>query len=199
MNLEWLLSKMSDEERTVFFETNDYYRYITQLEEFKIIQEKLNQQEVLTEEEWHFMISKLFLVYCHSMNQIEDFDFTSHFFSFIAKLGIKLGKKHGQLYNECYKIRELIWNYEVVSELQEDLLVGIEQLIRGKKEEDLRNLLNQYQLNQIFLDTKKAYEEAYHTTRKGELSPNEKLYIHATHHAYEEEKKLVKKYQKSHH
>ena len=198
MNLEWLILQMSEEERNIFFETDcaEYYQYVMGMDEFLKIQEKLQQQETLQKEEWKFVITKLFLVYCHFANNTEEMDMSSRFLFHLSKLGIKMAKDHGPLYNECYKLCEFIGNYQRVEDLFSDLLNGIKKLICFHQEEDLVCLLEQYQTTNLFLNSKKAYEDSYRNTIRGELSPNEKLYIHATHHAYDEEKKLVKRYER---
>ncbi len=198
MDFEVMFEGMDEEEKDAFFQmdTMGYYRYVKEMPVFQTIQGKLDTSEKLTEEEWHFVIMKLFFVFCHALMRQEKIDIISQIILLFAKINMKLATKNGPLYNECYKVIEFVTSYQKECEVNKDLLKGIQTVVHSHDETDLGYLLRQYQEASLFHDSRRAYLDEYHHTTTGELSPNEKLYIHAFHNAYQEEKKLVKQYVK---
>ena len=93
-----------------------------------------------------------------------------------------------------YKLTQLIISNQLETDINDDLFDGICIVKNSKTEENLENLLEQYREANCFRENKRAFYKEYQDTSSEEVSNNEKLFIHAFNHAYEEEKKLVKKY-----
>lgn len=196
MDLDVIFQSMSEEEKQEYFTKNtiDYYKYIESLPEFINMKEKLNKKEKLTDREWEFILSRLFLVFSHSLEEENRIGLAGELFLFLSKLNMKVLKKNSASYNRLYKWMQCIISSQQDSTINEDLLDGICIVNARKEEEDLENLLKQYQEANRFKENKKAFLKEYQTTSMNELSNNEKLYIHAYNDAYEKEKKLVKEY-----
>ena len=67
---------------------------------------------------------------------------------------------------------------------------------KTREESHLNSLLNQHKEASIFRENQNAYFHSYIEAPYVVLYPNEKLYIYAYHHAYQEEKKFVKQLKK---
>ena len=158
----------------------------------KEIQTKLDSHEKLTETEWNLIIRNLLIVGINALLKEEKYEIAETILGLVAKIGLLLGKKDGMFYNECYKSSEAFKSLKWEREVNTDFLFSIKRVNDCKKEERLAILLKQYKEAIRFHSSKDAYIEAYHNTQLGEVSSDERLFIHAFHRAYEEEKKLVK-------
>ena len=196
MDLETIFLEMTEEEKDNYFSRNtiDYYQYIKELPLFKEIEEKMNHQEKLNETEWDFILKRLFLVFIRSLEEEKRIGLAGKIFIVFSKLNIKILKQNSALYNTLYKVMQLVSSNEQEATINDNLYDGICAVNYSKTEENLENLLGQYQVANHFRKNKKAFYNEFQMTPLEKISSNEQLYIHAFNQAYEEEKKLVKKY-----
>ena len=195
MNTYHLFAKLSKEEQVAFFtmNTTEYYEFVNKMPSFEQIQKKLDTNEKLSEEDWDYILMRLFFIFLHALKEQDRMDIATKIAYLFAKVNMKIAKKDGPLYNECYKITELISSFQKEKEINQDLLEGIQAVLHSLEEQELIDLLKQNQEANIFRENQRAYVDAYDNTTMGEISPNEKLYIHALNRAYQEEKKYLKK------
>lgn len=196
MDLDKIFDEMSEEEKQNYFNKNamEYYQYIKQMPLFTTIESKLNSQEKLNDEEWNYILSKLFLVFVRSLGEENRIGLAGKIVLLFSKLNMKVLKQNSPLYNRVYKIMQLMTSKQQEAEINDDIYDGICVVSYLKNEENLEKLLEQYNITNQFRESKDAFFHETQTTPFEEISTNEKLYIHAFNHAYEEEKKLVKKY-----
>ena len=110
MDLEKIFSDMPEEEKHNYFnkDTMEYYKYIKGLPEFQNIEKKLNNKEKLTEEEWEFILNKLFLVFIRSLDEENRIALLGRLFLLFAKINTKVLKQGSPAYNRLYKLTQLI-------------------------------------------------------------------------------------------
>ena len=196
MDLELIFNNMSEEEKKVYFknDTVEYYKYIKTTPRFMEIEDKISNKGKLEDEEWNFILEKLFLVFVHSLEEENRVNIMGKLIIQLSKLNTKIFKYGTPLYNMTYKFIQLISSYEKEAIINDDLYEGFFITNTTKNEENLEYLLNQYKAANRFRESKNAFQHEYHKGETSELSNNELLYIHAFNQAYEEEKKLVKKH-----
>lgn len=194
MDLEQLVEDMSSEERECFLKTStsDYFRYIESQEEYQKIVEKVNQSEKLTEAEWSYISSKLYVVSCRTLIEEDSFSFLDRLYILIGKIGLLISKKDRPIYNECYKMIAYANSFKQEKEINEDCLNGLDVILEKKQETDLDILLRQYQESIIFGNNQMAFMEAYKKSSPGVITMEERMYMNAFQKAYQREKELVK-------
>ena len=195
LDLNQLVEAMSEEERDFFLKNSasDYYRYLESHEEFQNILEKINQSHKLTDSEWNYIISKLFIVSCRALMEEAKVDFLDRLYILIGNIGTKIGRKDKPLYNECFKMLEYARSFKQEADINDDLLNGLDIVSERKQETDLDILLRQYEEGNIFRSNQVAFMEAYEKTETGVVSFDERMYMNAFQRAYQREKELVKK------
>ena len=198
MDLNYLVDRMPEEEREVYLHksASEYYHFLEEQEEFSTIEEKLSTEEILNEKEWLYIFYKLYLVSCRALMEEENYTLVDRVLYLLTKLGMKVCKKDGGLYNECYKMMEYLTSIKREHEINLDLFHGIDNVMDTCSETDLDRLIKQYRLANVFRDNKDAFQEAYHASDMGYISGYERMYIHACHKAYEEEKVYAKEWKK---
>ncbi len=196
MDLNVLVDEMSEEERDVFLHTSatQYFHYIEQDDMYQIILEKIEKDVSLNEEEWKYILTKMYLVGCRALTEEEKMDLLTWFVNIVSKVGMKISREDRPLYVECFKMAEYVWGIKKEKEMNLDFFKGIDFVIDSGEESELDILLKQCQENSIFRDNKDAYAEAYQNSTYGKMDAKEKMFIHSCHMAYDREKELIKNY-----
>ena len=194
MDLDQLVEEMSDEERDCFLKTStsEYYRFLEGQEPFQEIVQKIDSSSKLTEEEWYYIISKLYVVSCRALMEESTFDLLDRLYILIGKIGVKISRKDKPIYNECYKMLHYARSIKQEKEINEDCMNGLDIVIEEKQETDLDILLRQYQESNIFHSNQVAFLEAYKESTPGVITTRERMYLNAFNNAYQREKELVK-------
>jgi len=199
MDLEFLVRRMSEEERECYLKTSatEYYHFLDNRPEFHTIIDKVENSIKLSEAEWSYIFTKLYLISCRALLEEGKLDFMDYVFYLLSKLGLKVAKKNQSLYYECYKMVQFVQSIQKGKEINVDLLNGIDYVMETSQESDLNILLQQYKEANIFRDNQDAYMKAYQDSISGEISVSERMYSHAFQNAYDREqilnKSLIKK------
>lgn len=194
MDLDQLVEEMSDEERDCFLKTStsEYYRFLEEQEAFQVIVEKIDHSSKLTDEEWDYITSKLYVVSCRALMEESKFDFLDRLYILIGKIGLMISRKDKPVYNECCKMIAYARSIKQEKEMNEDCLDGLDVVIDHKQETDLDILLRQYQESNIFRSNQIAFMEEYKKSTPGIITTRERMYMNAFENAYQREKELKK-------
>ena len=194
MDREKLTDQLSDEEREVFLKSDSTscYQFIKKDEMFSSLIQKNINRESLSDEEWEYVLFRLYLVSCKAVVEEESVDFMDHILSFLSKVGMKISRKDKPLYNECFKMAKFVWSLKGQREINADILESIYQTMESKKADDLDLLFHQFEEANIFRTNLEAFMGEYKGTRFGDVSMHERMYLRATERAFEREKELCK-------
>ena len=196
MDINDSLNNVLEEEKEYFYKksSSEFFEYIKNSDEYKSVEKKLQIGEKLTKEDWEYIISRLFLVYARALPDEVRNDLSGKLLLLLTKINMKLFKNDEEIYNTNYKTNELFHVCDLDVKVNDFLRQGLLQVVLFKKEEDLACLLEQYEIANQFRNSKDSFIDSFHKTSIDEITNNEKLFIHAYHHAYEKEKQLVKRY-----
>lgn len=175
------------------------YQYVKTEERFASLIEKNINREKLTDEEWEYILFRLYLVIGKAVTEEESVTFTDHILSFLSKIGVKISKKDKPIYNECIKMIKFVKSFKHEKEINSDVLNGFDTLMESKKATDLDILLEQLEEGRIFRTNRDAFMKAYKESVYGVFSANERMYLMASERAYDREKELCKKRNNSAH
>ncbi|MBQ9019357.1 MAG: hypothetical protein IJ097_03530 [Bacilli bacterium] len=198
MDLSKIISELDDEEKKQYLKQNasGYFRYLYYSKPFIPILKKLESNDKLIDEEWNYLIRRLFLVTYKAIDEENNTSFKDDVIYILSKIGIKITIKNGHLYNECYKMINFIESMQKEKDINVDLLNGINIVDSNKNMTDLDILLKQHREASIFRDNQNAYYAAYDSSFKGFVTESEKNYIYSMNRSYIREKNLVNKYNK---
>ncbi len=188
---------MDREELDLAVEGNyrEYYDYLFADDTFLNVIEKVKGKEELSEEEWLYILERLFIIRYKSVQDEEKIDFKDKFNSLICRIGMKIFKDDSGLYNECLKMYKLIEFMKNEKEINKDLYNGYEIVKDNKDIESLNILINQYIEANIFKSNSSFYEELFEESTSGIISTSERTQMNASTYSYNREKELVKRYQ----
>ena len=196
MRLQNLMKNLTKEEKIIFYteDANHYYRYVKNSDCFSQLNKKLESDGKLTEEEWDYLLNRLYLVTCKAIGEEDDITISEKLIYLISKLGYIISKKNSSLYNEAYKIMEYIGGIKKAQDINDDLLYGYDMVVDTHDEGYLDILIRQHEAAEIFRGNKSFFEREYVNSKDGKISDNEKIAINSFNRGYDSEKKLVLKY-----
>lgn len=196
MELLNALDRLNEEERNMYIEnstrqcfTNMYYS-----EEFACILKKLNTNEKLASEEWDYIVTRLFLITCKAKTEEMKVTFMDRIIYLLSRLGLKIGTKDGNFYNECFKMIRFIDSIDKEKEINRDLADGLTRVFNDGNDTNLDILIRQHREANIFRNNQDEYIDIYKESSSGIINANEKMYISSMNSAYIREKELVKEY-----
>ena len=110
MEINRIIDKLDDEEKRLYWNNtaNDFFRNVYYSKEFSPILKKLNTNEKLTTSEWNYLVDRLFLVTCKAISEEDEVKYLDKILYILCKIGMKLSKEDGKIYNECVKMVEFI-------------------------------------------------------------------------------------------
>ena len=195
MNMEMATADLSNDEKLKYIDStaNQYFRTIYYSKEFSNIVSKLDSKEKLTEEEWTYLINRLFMVTYKANLEEDPFNSLDKINYLINKIGVKIFKK-GKIHNECVKMLAFLESVKLEEEINNDLFNGLERAEKSKNDTDLDILLRQHREAVIFRDNQDAFLDSYKESKMGYMTDDEILYIDCMDRAYIREKNLVKGY-----
>lgn len=195
MNMEMATADLSNDEKLKYIDStaNQYFRTIYYSKEFSNIVSKLDSKEKLTEEEWTYLINRLFMVTYKANLEEDPFNSLDKINYLINKIGVKIFKK-GKIHNECVKMLAFLESVKLEEEINNDLFNGLERAEKSKNDTDLDILLRQHREAVIFRDNQDAFLDSYKESKMGYMTDDEILYIDCMDRAYIREKNLVKEY-----
>lgn len=169
------------------------YEYIKKEQRFASLIEKNINREALTDEEWEYILFRLYLVIGKAVTEEEKVTFKDHILSFLSKIGAKISKKDKPIYNECIKMIKFVRSFKSEKDINTDVLNGFDVVLENKEATDLDILLEQLEESRIFRTNRDAFMRAYGDSVYGVFSTEERMYMRAYERAYDREKELCKK------
>ncbi len=202
MNLENIFNELTDDEKVYFLSYGnvEYYKYVTDQDEFKIIISKIKKDIDLDITEWKYMLEKLFLITSKSIleEKIEERNisiFGKFLYSF-SKLCLKKVDDSTELYYECYKIVKYFDGLKVMKELNNDLGDGLFFVVKNKSNHNLNILLEQHDLVQTCREYRDDFLEEYKNDVPGRISGIQYRDINLFERSYGDVKKKLLSYKK---
>ena len=191
-----IVDEMSEEEKNIFYNesTNKYYKYLEKSESFKRIIDKVEKDEEILEDEWIFLLKKLFTITCKAMSENEELTFWDKLPYVFAKAGMRLSEEDSDAYNESYKMVQYIDSIKQADEIIMDLFHGLEVVSNTRRVEDLNILLKQHREAYRFREYKDRFYDSYSSNDRSDITPEERVSINSFNRFYEKEKSLVKTY-----
>ena len=195
MKEKQLTGTLSEEERNLFEQADctTCYQAIKKEERFASLIQKNINREKLTDEEWEYILFRLYLICCKATMEEESVTFTDHILSFLSKIGMKISRKDKPLYNECIKMVKFVRSFKREKEMNIDAFNSFYITMESKEATDLDLLLDQLEEAKIFRTNRGAFMEAYKDGAYGVITANERMYMRASERAYERAKELSKK------
>ena len=77
----------------------EYYQYLLNNTEFKRIISKVNSNDSLTNDEWLYILERLFLISYKSKVEEDKIDINDRIYTVICKIGMKVFKEGSPIYN----------------------------------------------------------------------------------------------------
>ncbi len=186
---------LTKEEQELFAQSDSTtcYQYVKREERFASLIEKNINREALTDEEWEYILFRLYLVIGKTVTEEQSVTFIDHILSFLSKIGMKISRKDKPLYNECIKMVKFVRSFKREKEINTDVLNGFDVVLESKEPTDLDMLLEQLEEGRIFRTNRDAFMKAYKEGVFGVISSDERMYMMASERAYDREKELCKK------
>ena len=195
MDPEKIAENLTEEEREMFLNADctSCYEFVKKGEVFSALIQKNINREKLTDEEWEYILFRLYILSCKALVEEQGVDFMDRILSFLSKIGMKISKQDKPLYNECLKMVEFVSSFRKEKEINVDVRDSFYETQDSKSPTDLDILLHQYEEADLFRKSRNAFMEAYKGSEYGQLSIHERMYIRAFQNAYLREKELVKR------
>ena len=186
---------LSEDEKKMYVDStaNQYFRNIYYSKEFSTIVSKLDSKEKLTEEEWAYLTTRLFMVTYKATLEEDSLNCLDKINYLINKIGVKIFKK-GKIHNECVKLLAFLESIKLEEEINTDLSNGLERVEMSRSDTDLDILLRQHREAVIFRDCQDAFIDSYREGKNGVMTDNDLLYMDSMDRSYIREKELVKEY-----
>ena len=195
MNIHDIVEKLDDSEKEMYIEStaSSYFRTIYYSEKFSSIVGKLDSKDKLTDEEWKYLMEKLYLVTYKAVQEEDSLDFVDKMNYVISRIGAKVFRK-GKIHNEYVKMLAFLESVKLECEINRDLSDGFERVNLSRKETDLDILLRQHREAAMFRDNQDAFIDSYRIEQPGVMTNDDMLYKDCMDRAYIREKELVKEY-----
>lgn len=197
MKLQRIITNENETEKIKYINgtANDFFKDSYNSEKFHSIVDKLNSKDKLTEDEWVYLIEKLYIVTYKAILEEDELSILDNINYIINKLYVKIFK-NGKIHDECIKMLAFIECIKFEKEINSDLSKYLEQIKKDKNEEDLDILIRQHIEALIFRDNQDAFLDSYRNGEVGIMTANDKLYMDSMNKAFIREKGLVKEYHK---
>lgn len=198
MELNELMEKMTEEEIIEFLtnSANDYLNIVLRTEEYSLIRDKLNNKEKLTDEEWTFILEKIYLVITKATFEENKTDLNDVLSLLFSKIFMKISVEDSAVYNSSYKMKELITIGRKEAKLNSILLTGFYRVLRTKDEEDLNILLEQQDAAYAFRYYRDEFLDDLEKADDDVISTNMYVSINSIERSYEKSKQLKLNYKK---
>ena len=198
MVIQEVIKSLNDDERVLYEAqtASEYFRFLYYSSNFINILKKLNNKEKLNDKEWDYLIKRLFLVTCKAIDEEDSINVVDRITYILNKIGVKVFKEDGRIYNECIKMVEFIESIYMEQEINEDLLLGLDKVESERNETELDILLKQHREASVFRDNQDSFYDEYNDSKTGVITDSERAYMNSMDRSYIREKELVKRYKK---
>ena len=195
MDIHAIIDKLDESEKMMYIDSSasSYFRATYYSKRFSSIVSKLDTSEKLTNEEWEYLIEKLYLVTYKAIMEEDSLDIGDKLFYAISKIGAKVFK-NGKIHNECIKMLAFVESLDLEKDINEDLSNGLERIEKSKSKDDLSILLRQHREAVIFRDKQDEFINSYRDSRAGHMTEDEMFCMYSISRSYNREKELVKEY-----
>lgn len=189
------ISDLDNDEKLSYIDStaNEYFRNVYYSEKFSSIVSKLDSKEELSEDEWNYLINRLYMVAYKATMEEDSFDIIDGINYVVNRVGVFLFKK-GIIYNECAKMLVFLDSIRIEKDINKDLLLGIELVENSRDVLDLSILLRQHREAVLFRDNQDAFLNLYEKGITGVMTKEELTCIESMDRCYIREKELVKEY-----
>ena len=192
MNLELLIENMSEEEQLEYLtkSTNQYMDMIMESELFKIINNKLKSNNKLSEDEWQFILEKIYLIVSKAFLEANNISVADVCCSFFSKIVMLCSRKDSDVYNDSYKMMKLIDICKWEKEINKSLIKGFFEVVDNLDEDKLIILLNQQQDAYNFRYYRDYYLDSINKVNEGSLTTDMYVSINYMDRIYNKQRKL---------
>ena len=195
MEIQEIVRKLDENEKMKYIDStaSEYFRDVYYSKEFSCVLTKLDSKERLTNDEWQYLLEKLYLVTYKAVLEEDNLSIMDKINFVINRVGTKVFKK-GKIHNECVKMLAFLESIRLEKDINIDLVNGLERIENNKNETDLDVLLRQHREAVIFRNNQDAFIDSYKSGITGIMTSDEELYMDCMDRAYIREKELVKEY-----
>ena len=202
---EDLFLGFAEDERDLFFNSNatTFFKYIYESDYFQNILKKINSSDCLSDDEWKYVLERLFYISVKSESEyeVDKLDFKDRIIQLFCRVGMFFTSEDSGLYNEFYKMREFLDSFRKLRSISNDLYNAYE-LVDSERDVKLLKLLIEHNLvccdfrdfRQKFMDVY-DYHNHHSLDETGLVAGDERSNINLMNRAYDKAKKLVLKYQ----
>jgi len=195
-----------------YVSANAFFNYIYKSDMFNGILKKLDTDEKLTDEEWRYILGRLFLVTSRSAVEYDKnkLDIKDKLIKMICRIGMFFSRTDSSWYNEFYKMFEYMSSFKKLKLVSSDLYDCYLLVTEEKDEELLKIYIDQHKDAYDFREYRSLFMECYNTNNEkaveniqvdsidygvGTVDGAERSNINMMNRAYDETKKLVLRYE----
>ena len=200
-----LFLSFTEEEKDLFLNSNatTFFKYIYESDNFQNILKKINASDLLSDDEWKYVLERLFFISVKSESEyeVDKLDFKDKIIQLFCRIGMFFTGEDSGLYNEFYKMKEFLDSFKKLHSISNDLYNAYE-LVDDERDINLLKLLIEHNLICCdFRDYRQKFMDVYnyhnhHTIETtGLVVGDERSNINLMNRAYDSAKKLVLKYQ----
>ena len=127
MELNSIVKSLSPQEKNAY-ETqtaSEYFRYVYYSQNFIEILKKMETTELLSDEDWNYLLEKLYLVTCKAISEEDSVSFMDKVTYMVNKIATKVFRS-GKVHTECEKMIKFIDSVIFEEDINEDLVRGLE-------------------------------------------------------------------------
>ena len=212
-DFDGLLLALDAEEMDLYknVSANAFFKHVYNSEQFKDILNKLDTNSKLTDEEWMYVLGRLFLVTSRSCVEYEKnkINFKDKLVQLICRIGMFLTRDGSEWNNEFYKMFEFMSSFKKLKLISSDLY-GCYLLVDDEKDEGLLKIyLDQHKDAYDFREYRSLFMDCYNKNNNRALESNsegfidegvgtvagdERCNINMMNRAYDKSKELVLRY-----
>lgn len=197
MDVDKILDELSDEEREYFEKktASEYFKYIYNTPEFQRIYNSIDSSIDVSDDEWKYLLTKLFLVTAKSYAEEDKLSLGDKLFRAVCRIRMFFCRKDSGVYNELYKLLEYLNCIKLSRTVDKNLFTGY-TLCEILKHKDVLNLLLQHHFEACeFRDSRDTLREIINKNSDvGTIDGSERSAINVMHRSFEREKKLILEY-----
>ena len=212
-DFDGLLIDLDAEELNLYknVSANAFFKYVYNSERFQGILKKLDNNSKLNDEEWMYVLGRLFLVTSRSCVEYEKnkINLKDKLVQLICRIGMFFTSDGSEWNNEFYKMFEYMNSFNKLKLISSDLYNCYLLVDDEKKEDVLKIYLEQHKDAYEFREYRSLFMNCYSTNNNkalecysegfidecvGTVAGDERSNINMMNRAFESTKKLVKKY-----
>jgi len=211
--IDGLFLELDSEEMELYknVSANAFFKYVYNSEQFQSILNKLDTNEKLTDEEWKYILGRLFLVTSRSTAEYKKnkLGLKDKLLKLLCRIGMFFAATDSSWYNEFYKMFEFIGSFKKLKLVSSDLY-GCFLLVDEEKNEDLLKIyIDQHKDAYDFRDYRKKFMDCFIENNQralddvaagmvdrevGTVAGDERTNINMMNRSFDKSKELVLRY-----